>query len=273
MTKNIPLNKITGLTETGIFVKHRDDWESGTVPDSVHRDDYYIFAVLLDGTAGVMVDFSHIPLKGGEGIIVSPGQVHRPFPNQYLPDVWSLFISRELIAEWSSEKIARYSLATSPLQFTSDILDDISSLFEILSRNIRDAYLSRNISLAIVNLFCHSIPDKAYGTLDRYVNLTLKFKKLVETSFRTEKRPSQYALRLNVSRVYLNEAVKATTGMSIGKYIRSHIVLCAKRMLAHTTRNINEISDALGFEDVSYFQRIFKQETGISATEFRKNIV
>ena len=256
MTKNIPLNKISGLTETGIFVKHRDDWESGTVPDSVHRDDYYIFAVLLDGTAGVMVDFSHIPLKGGEGIIVSPGQVHRPFPNQYLPDVWSLFISRELIAEWSSEKIARYSLSTSPLQFTSDVLDDISSLFEILSRHIRDADLSRNISLAIVNLFCHSIPDKAYGT-----------------SFRTEKRPSQYALRLNVSRVYLNEAVKATTGMSIGKYIRSHIVLCAKRMLAHTTRNINEISDALGFEDVSYFQRIFKKETGISATEFRKNIV
>lgn len=50
---------------------------------------------------------------------------------------------------------------------------------------------------------------------------------------------------LNVSRVYLNEAVKAVTGVSAGEFIRSHAVLSAKRMLVHATSGI---SFRMGFD-------------------------
>lgn len=49
-----------------------------------------------------------------------------------------------------------------------------------------------------------------------------------------EKRPAVYASMLNLSEVYLNEAVKGATGLSAGEYIRSRAVVQAKRQLAYS---------------------------------------
>lgn len=273
MGKNIPTHKISSRSAIGIFVKHTDDWLSQQPVDSAHRDDYYLFAILLDGEAKVMVDFRDLTLHGGEGIILTPGQVHRPLSGEEIPEVWSLFISSDNISPTLQDKIERYSLATKPLQINSESLKEISSLFGILRRHISDSDVARSTAAAITALFCRSISYDTGATTDRYVSVTLRFKRLVENMYVAEKRPSEYASCLNISRVYLNEAVKATTGMSIGKYIRNHTVVNAKRLLAHTSLNISEIAMSLGYDDPAYFQRLFRKETGTTPSEFRKNIV
>lgn len=273
MAKNIPVNRIARISDNGVFVKHTDDWQKQTPLDFVHRDDYYMFAVLLDGNADAMVDFRNISLSGGEGIIVSPGQVHLPKIGAVIPTAWSLFIAADLIPDDLHEKIERYSLSTSPLRFSGTDLQDISSLFGILNRNVSNGVLARFLSLSIVALFCSAIPDVTDNTADRYVALTLRFKRLVDAIYVDEKHPAEYASRLNVSRVYLNEAVKATTGVSVGKYIRATVMVNAKRLLAHTTMNISEIAQSLGYDDASYFERMFRKESGMTPSEFRKNIV
>lgn len=271
--KNIPTNKISSRSAIGIFVKHTDDWLSQQPVDSVHRDDYYLFAMLLDGEVEVKVDFNCLALHGGEGIILTPGQVHRPLIGDKLPEAWSLFLSSDNIPEALQEIIERYSLSTKPLKIDQECLNDLASLFDILKRNIQDSEIARGTASVIANIFCRSIASDAADISDRYVSVTLRFKRLLETLYVTEKRPAEYALRLNLSRVYLNEAVKTTTGMSIGKYIRNYIIMNAKRLLVHTSLNINEVALKLGYEDSSYFQRMFKKETRITPSEFRKNIV
>lgn len=273
MAKNIPVNKIERLSENGVFVKHTDDWQSHAPVEAVHRDDYYLFAVLLDGTVDLMLDFKDIAIQGKEGIIVSPGQVHLPKLKAEIPTAWSLFVASDLIPDSLREKLERYSLSVEPLHFTETDLKDISSLFGILKRNVSNAGLTRFLALSIVELFCGAVPDMSDSSFDRYVALTLRFKRMVDASYVNEKHPAEYASRLNVSRVYLNEAVRATTGMSIGKYIRSHVIINAKRLLAHTSMNINEIAQSLGYDDASYFERMFRKETGITPSAFRKNIV
>ena len=41
-------------------------------------------------------------------------------------------------------------------------------------------------------------------------------------------------------------------------------------MLLETTYNISNIARLCGFEDVSYFQRVFKQLEGITPLQFRR---
>lgn len=273
MAKSIPVNKIERLSENGVFVKHTDDWKSHSPVDAVHRDDYYLFALLLDGAVDVMLDFKDIAIQSGEGIIVSPGQVHLSRLKEEIPIAWSLFVAPDLIPDSLREKLERYSLSVKPLLFSDAVIKDISSLFEILRRNSSNTLLTRFLSLSIIDLFCEAIPDMSDRTFGRYITLTLRFKRMVDANYVNEKRPAQYAARLNVSRVYLNEAVRATTGMSIGKYIRSHVIINAKRLLAHTTMNINEIAQSLGYDDASYFERMFRKYTGITPSVFRINIV
>ncbi len=53
------------------------------------------------------------------------------------------------------------------------------------------------------------------------------------------------------------------------KIINDRIILEAKRQLCYTDLNIKEIAFRLGFDDPSYFVKLFKRQTGILPAEFR----
>ncbi len=53
------------------------------------------------------------------------------------------------------------------------------------------------------------------------------------------------------------------------KIINDRIILEAKRQLCYTDLKIKEIAFRLGFDDPSYFVKLFKRQTGILPAEFR----
>ena len=67
----------------------------------------------------------------------------------------------------------------------------------------------------------------------------------------------------------LNRRVKAVTGLDTTSYIRSKRILHAQHLLTHTDQPISCIYVECGFDSPSYFSRIFKQETGLTPTEYR----
>jgi AraC family transcriptional activator of pobA len=50
----------------------------------------------------------------------------------------------------------------------------------------------------------------------------------------------------------------------------ARLILESKRLLAHSDLNISEIAYQLGFDDASYFARLFKQIVLTSPREFRE---
>ena len=71
----------------------------------------------------------------------------------------------------------------------------------------------------------------------------------------------------------LNRRVKAVTGFDTTTYIRKNRILHAKHRLTHTDDPVAIILAECGFDNPSYFSRIFKQETGCTPTEYRKKTV
>ena len=53
-------------------------------------------------------------------------------------------------------------------------------------------------------------------------------------------------------------------------HLRGRLILESKRLLAHSDLNVSEIAYQLGFEDPSYFTRLFRQVEGLSPREFRE---
>ena len=270
--KSIPVNKISDRSGSGIFFKHTSDWKRDGALDFPHRDDYYILIILLDGEAKAEVDLNDVTIRGGEGFVIVPGQVHFPKLGERYPLAWSLFVSPDNINEACCQLFEQYSLNPSPLKFSSVTLNDISRLFEMLRRYSDNIEFSRAMVSAIVNLCCLAVIPSEKPYCDRYVVLTLQFKNLLHKKIAEEKRPGAYASMLNISGVYLNEVVKAVTGISVSAFIRAQVVLNAKRLLLHTSQSVCEIADALGYDDYSYFSRLFKKETGITPSDFRKNL-
>lgn len=80
---------------------------------------------------------------------------------------------------------------------------------------------------------------------------------------------SEFAQQLNIHVNHLNRAVKAVTDKTTTQIIGERILQEAKIMLRHSNWNVSEISDALGFAEVTHFNNFFKKHAGLSPLKFR----
>ena len=74
----------------------------------------------------------------------------------------------------------------------------------------------------------------------------------------------------NMSMTAYNKEFKEQMGMAPTKYIIKLKMDLAKELLETTTLSIKEISLMCGYTDFNFFSRSFKENTGVSPTEYRK---
>ncbi|WP_214073844.1 AraC family transcriptional regulator [Mucilaginibacter sp. dw_454] len=81
------------------------------------------------------------------------------------------------------------------------------------------------------------------------------------------------ASQLNLSSRYLSDLLKQETGKTAMELIHIYLVSEAKNRLMQNDQNVSEIAYELGFENLPYFSRLFKKETGISPNQFKKQLM
>ncbi|WPU97890.1 helix-turn-helix transcriptional regulator [Mucilaginibacter sp. cycad4] len=106
--------------------------------------------------------------------------------------------------------------------------------------------------------------------------IATRFHDLLRTYFETKKilesglpTVSFMAEKLNLSSRYLSDSLKQETGKTALELIHLYIITEAKNLLKEGKLNIAEISYSLGFENPTYFSRLFKKEAGVSPNYFR----
>ncbi len=80
-----------------------------------------------------------------------------------------------------------------------------------------------------------------------------------------------YAQNQHMSICWFIRMFKQYMGVPPLQYIRSIRIRRAKELLEGSDYTIGEISAIVGYENPLYFSRIFKQATGVSPREYRKN--
>lgn len=86
-----------------------------------------------------------------------------------------------------------------------------------------------------------------------------------------EKHPiAFYADRLCVSASYVSMFVKRYSGLTALQWIDRALVREAKVLLHHTQMSVSEIAEKLGFATPSFFIRFFRQQTGRTPLQYRK---
>lgn len=68
----------------------------------------------------------------------------------------------------------------------------------------------------------------------------------------------------NISKYHFCRIFKAATGQSAINYLNSYRLKIANNMLKSTNKSVNEIALLCGFEDASYFCKLYKREFGIT---------
>ncbi len=99
--------------------------------------------------------------------------------------------------------------------------------------------------------------------------LTTQFKNLLKQHILSKRAVRDYADLLNVTPNHLTRCVKDATGKTVSDWITDALMLEAKVLLRQTDLSIAEIAFHLSIDDVSYFARLFRKQTGSSPTDYR----
>lgn len=274
----LPRHRVSDISETGIRLRvfSPDNIQEKPV-NYAHQDDYYIFGFIESGTCNIRIDFKEYELTGNKAALVLPGQVHR-FTHSDQLSAYLLMIDSAFVEETSQRTFEQYALTSQIIVLSLQQQAKLKSLFTILSDNLsfpgnHSQTLNLHVSLAIIDIIEDAIISQqtSYSLPQRYVEHTITFRNLLKQHIGHSHSPSYYARMMNLSPMYLNEAVKSTTGFNLSQNIQNEIIIRAKRELAYTHKSIKEIAQELGFEDYAYFTRIFSKTAGTTPTDFRKN--
>jgi len=80
-----------------------------------------------------------------------------------------------------------------------------------------------------------------------------------------------FAEALHVSPAHLGDVLRTHTGQNAQQHLHAALLEKARRLLLGTSLSIRETAFQLGFENPSYFSRLFKDKTGYTPTEFRQS--
>ena len=248
-----------------------------------HRHDFYQVFWMTRGAPSFNIDFDYFPIEPHALVFVPPGAVHT-FGNQNPAEGFILSFQEDFFEqEGHSVNLFLECPTLDPAQFRAVLAVGESSVERVDSycKRMFEEFNSkqegyRAATAALLRLLfveirrClsdHSTPNHFH----KYSALTARFLRRLNARPYRLTTASEVAKFLGVSRSWLNQLVRQETAKNLTDHLRARLILESKRLLAHSDLNISEIAYQLGFEDASYFTRLFRLEEGVSPREFREH--
>ena len=171
-------------------------------------------------------------------------------------------------------KFKQLSLDENPELFEEICFYKNQFLKELLEENPeKQMVVQLQFQLFFIQLYRFSISQAS--SIDSSDNRTLRYFQEFQRSIKqsiTETKPINiYAKGLNITAVHLNRICQSLVQKSALKIVQEYLIAEAKRYLVNTNYSISEVSYLLNFKDPAYFTRLFKKQTGVSPSDFRKN--
>lgn len=249
-----------------------------------HRHDFYVTVIFTKGSGIHEIDFQKYSVSEGSLFFLSPGQVHSW---ELSPDTdgYIFFFSQPYYEmHYVNQKLKNFPFFNSPsfsrkLQFQSNELTDVIRLFEAIQNEHQSQNVMKQsfILSLITQIYIQSVrefakdDEKTSATSVSYFKHYQDFENLLEESFTSQKSISFYASQLNISAKHLNRITQTVMQKTASEIITERVILEAKRMLIYLDEGLVEIAFRLGYEEYSYFARMFRKNSGITPSQFIKN--
>ena len=151
---------------------------------------------------------------------------------------------------------------------------DINEIFlinENFTENINEFSNLEDLSIWVTNM------------LQRFISFTFEFDKVkhadavykvieyIKANFQRRMSLEEIAASTYLSKTYLSSLFKKETGYSISEYINIVRIERSKSLLLEENISIIDIANLCGFEDQSYFTKVFKHIVGITPKKYREN--
>jgi len=260
--------------------------ESGTHALKPHVHSFYQIIWFTSGEGKHFVDFKAYEISRNTIFFIPKGQIHHFDNNKYEgyiihfnetfitdhEDYINIFLKHNIFDSFEKEPLFRIKPEdTKELQ---NIASQMQAEMWTPSQFAHREYLKLQLNLFLIVIQRFGIRKDCNGlSINNPTHvLFVKFRQLLEEYYCRVHTVNEYADLLHISGKTLTNCTKSISHQTPLEIINERIALEAKRLLAYSDKNVNEIGFALGFEDPSYFVKFFKRQTKTLPGDFRKSI-
>lgn len=269
---NILGEETLGITLFRHSVKGRNEFEQP------HKHDFYMVFFVEKGSGVHNVDFTQYTVNDYQVYFIRAGQVHN-----WSLDVdtsgFQLMLSADVITIFSNlgsfpffEQSVPSCLSLDKQKF-EEFKNHLHEIELVLSDN---DVLTKEILLLRLHLMLKLLQKEYLNQFPEHDSSTKPekiikgFNTLIDDHFNEESSVNFYADKLNITANYLNILSQKYLKMPASDVIKQRTILEAKRLLTSTDLSIKEIGYQLGFNDNTYFSKVFKKYTGKTPGDFKK---
>lgn len=268
------------LNDALIYSYRKSFYDTGTFPSDLHYHDYYELIVIEEGSIGYICESRVYYPQKGDIILIPPGKFHMSVIHDsttqynrhvfyFFPDAFDFFGCKGLCNfALYQQTVALISPSKAEKGKNGQLLQQLHIALEKKS-NVEHAL---GISY-LLQFFCSlnqktDLGDTGYQDLPANI---LRLKNYIDENYATLQTSAQVAQQFFYSREHASRLFKKHFDITISEYILRRRILESQKMIL-AGECITDAAYAVGFNSLSAFIRGFRAVSGVSPSEYRKQI-
>lgn len=247
-------------------------------PKRDHFHDFEELIIISKGRLNHFIDFRADEVNGPFACYISMGKTHRLEPESDLRG-WVINYKTEFIPD---SKLSFYSNFK---DFTNIPLNDevcvenLLNLCKVINAEYSWDYTDFTTLRHLVNSVISMLDSQMRRNVPadsevKSTQLTVfnNFLRILEANFRRDEGVSFYADKMNMSERNLNIICKNNFQKSVSEIIEARKLIEARKMLIYSDKSVSEIGFEIGYNEKSYFTRVFRSRLGMTPSSYRDKI-
>lgn len=244
-------------------------------PVDSHRHDHEELLIITHGNPVHYLDFTKEIIQSPVIVYVAQGKVHNFIPDNDTQG-WVIRYKNELVPQSRFNFYSNF-LDQINYQLSTDYCSTtLNSLCEIMLKEYQQQppnylVIKHLLSALLSKLEVDSKKEYLDSQSANHTQLITfnNFLKILEFNFMRSESADFYADKLNMSSRNLNIISQSVFGKSITEIIETRKLIEARNLLLNTGKSVSEIGYELGYNEKSYFTRVFRKKTGVTPSAYR----
>ena len=147
-------------------------------------------------------------------------------------------------------------------------LHRLSSHYAGMIENTRTIKQSFQLQEDMIRDFCQLVKQHSLSNYSFYIKQTIT---IIQYDLTADLKLKTIAEKLSVNSSYLSTLFHKEMGCTLTEYINKQRIERGVQLLQLTSKPVQEIAAECGFQDVNYFIKLFKKQTGFTPARYREH--
>lgn len=267
---------------------YEDDMQLINVP--VHWHEEYEFIVATSGIVTTYVNGEHIDLKPNEAIFINSGCLHgvKSVINEpsilrslvvlpkFIGGSVDGIIYKRLILPFSEKGAPSYIILSDNTDWQKVLIESMLSAWSAITSESFDYenearyYVSKAMRILVDHLSEAAAPSGANEPLLNRMKIAITH---IESNYSDDISNNDLMELLGCSESVLLRSFNQVVNTSPMQYLMNYRIQKAAELLISTDLKSCDIATSCGFNDISYFTKIFKRKMGVTPSKYRDTLL